>query len=78
LPLWDPGAYQKRKSGYFGSNGQFFKVYGIFYGMRHNFHGGEIEESRYFTAYGVPKSIVSDNAMDFRQGYFMSFAFDGD
>lgn len=29
-------------------------------------------------AYGVPKSIVSDNARDFRPGYFMNFAFDRD
>jgi hypothetical protein len=30
----------KRKSGYFGSNGQLFKVYGIFFRTEHNFHGG--------------------------------------
>jgi len=36
----------------------------------------EILESRYFTAYGVPKSIVLDNARDFRPGYFMNLAFD--
>ena len=40
LPLWDPGAYQKRKSGYFNSNGQLLKVYGILFRTGHNFHSG--------------------------------------
>jgi hypothetical protein len=35
----------------------------------------DILESRYFTAYGVPKSIVSDNAKVFRLKAFYEFCF---
>jgi hypothetical protein len=35
----------------------------------------EVLESRYFTAYGVPKSIVSDNAKVFRSKAFYDFCF---
>jgi len=35
----------------------------------------EVLESRYFTAYGVPKSIVSDNAKVFRSKVFYDFCF---
>jgi len=35
----------------------------------------DILESRYFKAYGVPKSIVSDNAKIFRSKAFYDFCF---
>jgi transposase InsO family protein len=35
----------------------------------------DILGSRYFTAYGVPKSIVSDNAKGFRSKEFYDFCF---
>jgi hypothetical protein len=38
----------------------------------------EILESCYFTAYGVPKSIVSDNAKVFKSKDFFIFAIDGE
>ena len=38
----------------------------------------EILESRYFTAYGVPKSIVSDNAKVFKSKAFFIFALNGE
>ena len=35
----------------------------------------DISESRYFSAYGVPKSIVSDNAKVFRSKEIYDFRF---
>jgi hypothetical protein len=80
IDLWDPLEHTKRGNlaisvamDSFSKFMAFFPVLSITSAVV-----CEILESPYFTAYGMPKSIVSENARHFMSRYFMIFAFDGD
>jgi hypothetical protein len=74
-----PAAYQKRKLVIFVAMDCFSKFVAFFPVLSiTSAVVCEILESPYFIAYGMPKSIVSENVRDFTSGYFMIFVFDGD